>query len=163
MNRMKLLCLISVFVAVFNINHCYAQNITGDVDTTDASNKVQSFTLFWEQFITSILTADTNGFIELVADTLEVKGYEDADPILHILHIERHRINYVMSFVLHDDNNRVLRWLEQCKDYTKCNFYFYSDNTIRVGDMSFGFTKNGYKLTRIYTDTRTLQVLLKNN
>lgn len=127
---------------------------------TDPSIGTVNFFPFWEQFRMAIVNSNYEELKHMTHFPLILQGYEDSDPVLSAnddsfkeifeYYLKHQTIYYKDSSFAKMD---FFKNLNSLKDF---NDYFEKDSVASVEYLNFTRTSDGWKLSKIYLDTKGL-------
>lgn len=121
----------------------------------------QNFQNFWLGFRKIILSKEPKGIDEVVDIPFEVYGFEDSDPRIKLSDTDS--INTVFKKFLSESNvsypniNNHFELINNITQLEAFPGYAASENWRRIEQMEFMNKGNGWKLSRVYLDTKELK------
>ncbi|WEK18860.1 MAG: hypothetical protein P0Y49_18965 [Candidatus Pedobacter colombiensis] len=119
----------------------------------------QNFQLFWNGFRKAISSKNAKNITEFISIPFEVKGFEDRDPQFVIS--DKDSINKVFgkflseeSIMYHDSIVTHFQLTQKIADIGTYAEYSDYDNNKRIENMEFSRNANGWKLYRVYMNTK---------
>ena len=118
----------------------------------------QNFQNFWLGFRKVILSKESKGINEVVDIPFEAYGFEDSDPRIKLSDADS--INIVFKKFLSESNvsypniNNHLELINNITQLEAFPGYAASENWRRIEQMEFMNDGNGWRLSRIYLDTK---------
>lgn len=120
----------------------------------------QNFQNFWLGFKKIILSKESKGINEVIDLPFEIYGFEDSDPRIKLSDVDS--VNAVFNRFLLDSNvsypniNNHFELIYNITQLEAFPGYAASENWRRIEQMEFRNNGNGWRLSRIYLNTKEL-------
>lgn len=126
------------------------------------NKSTSDFKTYWIYFRNNIVYFNNDSVKDLIDVPFEIRGYEDIDPIINVYDKDS-AINFLNKFL--DVENTTYKNIKTHREFIRelSHIEIYDTsltNNIteeRIENMEFDKTKNGWKLSRIYMDTKAMR------
>lgn len=143
-----------------SLNESAAKN-TKDL-AIDSMKNYGEFQSFWKKYREAIMDSNYTEIKEMTQIPLIIKGYEDNDPIIKInaksfIKLFNDFLKEVKVYYKDSTISRI-EFIKKLNDPKEYNGYTESKNWRAIENMEFIKTERGWKLSKIYMDTKGIKL-----